>query len=316
MKAVVAENFGKITDLAFKECPMPVPQDDEVLIEVSYAGVNPVDWKSVAGFLKKVLPHEFPLTPGWDVSGVVREVGSAVSSLAVGDHVFSYCRKPTVQQGTYAEYITAYENMVAVMPKTITFAEAAAIPLVALTAWQGLFEIARLQPAQTVLIHAGAGGVGSMAVQLAKYAGAKVYTTTRRVNHEYVYGLGADVAIDYTKDPVSTVMHDLEPHGVDIVFDGVGGETLESSFDLVKEEGYLVGIVNKPDKDKAEEHGIQTGFVFVAPNRSQLEKVGSLIDQGHLKPPYVQEIPFEQYQDALEQLQTERTRGKVVLKVR
>lgn len=315
MKALTISQFGGVEEAAWKDLPVPQPQSEEVQIKISHAAVNPVDWKICEGYLRKLLPHAFPLIPGWDASGTISAVGEKVNTFKVGDKVFAYCRKPTVQWGTYAEYVCLEAEHVAPMPKTLDSAQAAAIPLVSLTAWQALFDDARLQKGQTVLIHAGAGGVGSMAVQFAKNAGAKVFTTASANHHDYVKRLGADVAIDYRHKSFVEEVHSHEPDGVDVVFDCVGDDTLEQSYAAVKKGGCLVGIVNRPDQEKCSDYGIRGIFRFVRPDGSELRKIGQLIDEGKVIPPSVEEMPLEKFDKAWEQIKTHHTKGKIVLKI-
>ena len=197
MKAIVIDAFGGPDRLRAAEVPTPKASAGEVVIELACTSVNPVDWKIREGMLSGLFPHTFPLILGWDAAGTVSDTGEAVNEFSVGDRVYAYCRKPTVQWGTYAEYVAVPASAVAAMPANLSFAEAAAIPLVGLTSWQVLFDAANLRAGQTVLIHAGAGGLGSIAIQLAKNAGATVFTTASAANHEYVRSLGADHVIDY-----------------------------------------------------------------------------------------------------------------------
>ena len=315
MKAVTINQFGGIEETSWADLPVPKPQPEEVQIKISHAAVNPVDWKICEGYLRKLLPHAFPLIPGWDASGTISAVGEAVDSFKVGDKVFAYCRKPTVQWGTYTEYVCFDAEHVAPMPMTLDSAQAASIPLVSLTAWQALFDDAGLQDGQTVLIHAGAGGVGGMGLQFAKNAGAKVYTTASTDHHNYVKRLGADVAIDYKKHSFVDEMQSLEPDGVDVVFDCAGNDTLEQSYAVVKNGGCLVSIVNRPDQEKCSDHSIRGAFTFVRPDGSQLRKIGALIDEGKVVPPSVEEMSLDQFSKAWKQIKTQHTQGKIVLKI-
>jgi NADPH2:quinone reductase len=315
MKAIVCSNFSSINNLTIHEVETPKPKDNEVQIYVKYAGVNPVDWKIIEGYLKDMIPHQFPLIPGWDAAGVVSAVGKKVKNFKVGDEVYTYCRKDVVHFGSFADYICVPESSVALKPKTLSMSEASAIPLVALTAWQALFDFAKLKKGQTVLIHAGAGGVGSLAIALAKNIGAKVYTTASKHNHDYVSKLGADVAIDYREESFVDAMKSFEPKGVDVVFDCVGSQTLEDSYQLVKKNGFLVSIVNDTDQKKAKEFGIHSGFAFVEGNSKQLQQIGTLIDEKKIFPPEIHEYAFKDFLKALQQQKTKHTRGKLVLKV-
>lgn len=315
MKTMAINAFGEVDSIQMIELDKPQPASNEVLIKISYAGVNPVDWKICLGAIKDLLPHQFPVVLGWDAAGTVDSVGDAVSGYQVGDSVYAYCRKTTVQSGTYAEYIAVDANALAKVPAGITLQQAAGIPLVALTAWQSLFDFADLKAGQTVLIHAGAGGVGSIAIQLAKWRGAYVYTTASAANHAYVKSLGADVVIDYNEHDFVSVMKRCEPGGVDVVYDTVGDDIQIRSFEVVKKGGVLVSIVAPPAEDKAQQYSIKAGFVFVAPNTQQLQKLSELIEQGVVKPVETQVMPLEQAVSALQQIQTRHVRGKIVLAV-
>lgn len=314
MKAVIFERFGGPLQVA--DVAKPSPGTEEVLIRVAYAGVNPVDNKIHAGMLERLFPHHFPIILGWDVAGTVVECGPG-THFHVGDRVFAYCRKPEVQWGAFAEYVTVNEKSVAHTPRTITDRDAAAIPLTALTAWQAIFDFAGLTRDTTLLVHAGAGGVGGMALQFARHAGAKrIYTTASEANHDYVRSLGAHVAIDYREEDFMAHLRDKEPQGVDILLDCVGGATLERSYDLVKPGGVLVSIVDMPDADRAEKCGIKkSGFVFVTPSGELLSRIANLLEEGELLVPEVHEMPLDQAARAMEMLDTRHVRGKIVLSV-
>lgn len=315
MKAVTFDNFGMQDHPQFEEVPTPKPGPGEVLIQIKYAGVNPVDWKLIEGYLRKRLPHQFPIIPGWDAAGVIAEVGPQVTEFKVGDEVYAYCRKYVVQWGTYAEYVAIDEKSVALKPKTLGFKEAAAIPLVGLTAWQGLYDHGELKKGQTVLIHAGAGGVGSIAIAFAKNTGAKVYTTASTPNHDYVKSLGADIIIDYQKENFVQKMKTYEPNGVDLVLDCVGDKILEESYQVVKSGGRLVSIVNPINQELAKKYQL-TGVFFMLKNSGKdLTSIAQLIDSGKIKIPEIKEYPLSQISDAWKQIQTHHTRGKLVLKI-
>lgn len=316
MKAIAIETFGGSDRLKLMDLPVPEPADDEIRIEVACAGVNPVDWKMREGMLKDAFPHGFPLIPGWDAAGTVHATGSAVTAFRPGDKVYAYCRKPQVQWGTYAEYVTVSAGVAAPIPPNLSFAQAATVPLAALTAWQALISFALLVPGQTVLIHAGAGGVGGFAIQFAKHRGAKVYTTARAVNHDYVRGLGADAAIDYTTQDFVSAVKALEPPGVDVLLDTVGGDTLERSYRAVRPDGVLVSIVDLPDPRTAELFNIRSGYVFVEPNGEQLREIGRLMEAGMVRPPAIEEMPLEAAAAAQDKSRAGHVRGKIMLKVR
>lgn len=314
MKAIAIKEFGGIDQLEMIEVPTPKPKDNELLIEVVYTAVNPVDWKIREGMLKDRIPHQFPLILGWDVAGIVSAAGSDVDNFKAGDAVYAYCRKPIVQWGTYAEYVTFEAENVAHKPKNITFAQAAAIPLVGLTAWQALFDAAKLKKGETILIHAGSGGVGSLAIQFAKNAGAHVITTASATNHDYVMNLGAEHAIDY-KDGFVDAVKKLTTQGVDIVFDLAGGETLRDSSQVIKKGGRLVSIVEKPDPN-LEKQGIHGIYVFVSPSGKELSEITLLIEQGKVVVPNIEEMPLKEAAAAQEKNRKGHTQGKIVLKVK
>jgi NADPH2:quinone reductase len=314
MKAMIIESFGGAEKLKFKEVPVPVPQEHEVLIQIACTAVNPVDWKIREGMLKSRLPHKFPIIPGWDASGKIEKVGENVRNFHEGDEVYAYCRKPTVQEGTYAEYVTCDAKNVALKPKNITYAQAAAIPLVGLTAWQALFDSAHLKSGQKILIHAGSGGVGSFAIQFAKFAKAEVFTTCSASNHDYVKRLGADHAIDYTKENFADVFR-KENQKFDVILDTVGGKTLQESYPLVKSNGVLVSIVEVPSHEMEVKHHIRTDFVFVRPDGHQLAEIAKLVEQKKVIPPDIREMNLKEAALAQEQNKQGHTRGKIVLKV-
>jgi 2-desacetyl-2-hydroxyethyl bacteriochlorophyllide A dehydrogenase len=316
MKAITIEGFGGVDKLQMKDLPIPKPGDTEVQFLVLYSGVNPVDWKIREGLLQKRLPHEFPLIPGWEAAGKITAIGKNVKNFKVGDEVFAYCRKPIIKWGTYAEYVCADAGQVALKPKNINFAQAAAIPLTSLTAWQALFDAAKLRKGETILIHAGAGGVGGLAIQFAKNAGAKVITTASQKNHSYVKKLGADHVIDYTKENFVEAVKKLAPGGVDVVFDTVGGKTLQESLKVLKQGGRLVSIVEHLDPEIATKHHIQFSYVLVDPNGVQLKHIADLISEGKVIPPSIEEIPLAKAAEAQDKVREGHTQGKIVLKVK
>ena len=314
MKAVALNKFGGVEQLHLTEIPTPQPGLNEVQIQVEYTAINPVDWKICSGSFQKI-PHKFPLIPGWDAAGKISAVGKNVTKFKVGDEVYAYCRKPTVQWGTYAEFVCFDAEHVALKPKKLNFAQAAAIPLVGLTAWQGLFDQAKLKRGESILIHGGAGGVGSLAIELAKNAGATIYTTASKNNHDYVKKLGANFAIDYTSEDFVKKIKSSFPQGIDVVLDCVGGETLEKSYQILKPKGRLVSIVNKPDEEKCKKYNITGSIFMVEPNGNQLKQLAELIDQGKIHAPHIKELPLSQFAEAQEENRKGHTRGKIVLRV-
>jgi len=316
VRAIVIESFGGREVLRLADVPAPVPAADEVLIEVAYAAVNPVDWKIREGMLAGMFPHEFPVILGWDAAGTVKDTGKNVTGFRTGDRVYAYCRKPKVGFGTYAEFVTMTQAAVAPIPKNIGFAEAASIPLAGLTAWQSLFDAAKIQAGDKVLIHAGAGGVGSLAIQFVKTTGVEVLTTASEANHAYVKSLGADVAIDYTKENFVDAVRKREPGGIDLVLDAVGNDVQRKSYEVLKKGGRLVSIVNVPSEEEARRYGVEASHVFVTPDGEQLRRIGALIESGAVKPPALQEMRLEEAAEAQRQSRAGHVRGKIVLKIR
>ncbi len=237
MKTIAIKEFGGRDKLQFMDLPVPEIKPGEILVKVKAAGVNPVDWKIREGYIKDLFPYEFPIILGWDAAGIVEQAGPEVTRFKEGDEIFAYCRKPMVQGGAYAEYIVLEEEHAAIKPKNTSFEEAASIPLAALTAYQSLFDAAKLQSGETVLIHAAAGGVGGFGVQLARDHGAVVWATASARNKEYVQDLGAAQVVDYNQVDFCDSVRSEYPDGVDVVFDCVGGEVLQKSTDIVKKGG-------------------------------------------------------------------------------
>jgi len=315
MKAIVIDSFGGSEKLHWAEVPTPVPGPDEVLVKIAYTAVNPVDYKIRDGHLTGMLPHHFPLILGWDASGEIEAVGSNVKNWKTGDSVFAYARKPTVQWGTYAEYTALEAKNIARKPLRLSHAQAAGVPLVALTAWQALFETAELKAGETVLVHAGAGGVGGYAVQFAKNQGATVLSTAGPKNQGFLKELGVHHPIDYSAQPFAKSVHAIAPEGVDVVFDCVGGETQAQSFALLKRGGRLVSIVDTPDADLSERLGIKSAFVFVRPDGAELTRIAELIDAGKVQVLPVVEMRLDQAAEAHRESEARHVRGKIVLKV-
>ncbi|UCG14643.1 MAG: NADP-dependent oxidoreductase [Deltaproteobacteria bacterium] len=311
MRAVAINEFGGREKLLLMDLPVPEIQGNEILVRVKAAGVNPVDWKIREGYLKNLFPHEFPVILGWDAAGIVEKVGSQVSRFRQRDEIFAYCRKPVIQGGAYAEYIVLEEEHCALKPKNVSFEEAASIPLAALTAYQAVFDAAKLQSGETILIHAAAGGVGGFGVQLAKDRGAIVWGTATQGKHEYVRKLGADRVIDYTQVNFCDVVRSEYSDGMDVVFDCVCGEVLDRSGEITKKGGRLVTIVEDPGGLGRTD--ISTEFVFVAPNSAQLTELAQMFEQGRLKTHLSEVFPLDEAQRAHELSESMRTRGKIVL---
>ncbi len=307
MKAVQINAFGDRSVLSLNEIAIPTPQANEVLIKVKAAAVNPVDWKIREGYLQPLLNHPLPLTLGWDVAGEVVAVGDDVTSLSVGDAVYS--RPDIAKQGSYAEYQTVAADEAAIKPKSLSWQQAAGVPLAALTAWQVLFDYGKVVAGERVLIHAGSGAVGQFAIQFAKMRGATVYTTTSAKNKALVESMGADHIIDYREEDFSTL------EDIDMVFDTIGGETQANSFKTLKKGGRLLSITQTPDEAVAAEHGIEAGFCFVQPNREQLEKLAEYADAGQLKVSIDSEYSLDQIAQAHERSESGRAQGKIIINV-
>ncbi|TAH35275.1 MAG: NADP-dependent oxidoreductase [Planctomycetota bacterium] len=304
MKAIRFHKFGGPEVLVLDDVPRPEPAAGELLVRVLAAGVNPVDWKVRGGMMRGKLP----MIPGYDVAGVVDKAGAEVKDFAPGDRVMVYLALN--RGGGYAEYATAPAKDCAKFGKDLAPTSAAAIPLAALTAWQALFETAKLAEGQTVLIHAGAGGVGHFAVQLAKSRGARVLATASEKNLDFLKELGADVAIDYRAQRFEDVAKD-----VDVVLDAVGGDTLGRSYGVLKKGGFVVSIVQPPDPARLEELGLRGSVMLVQPNGAQLAQIAELVQTGKLKPHVSATYPLAEARKAQEASATGHTRGKIVLKV-
>ncbi|WLD95348.1 NADP-dependent oxidoreductase [Alkalihalobacillus sp. AL-G] len=311
MKAIVIEQYGGKEQLTEKEVPTPAPGDDQILIEIYATSINPIDWKLREGYLKEMLRFEFPIILGWDTAGIVKEVGSKDSNFKVGDKVFS--RPATTNRGTYAEYVVADESLVAKMPDNLDFGEAASVPLTGLTAWQCLFDFGEIKEGDKVLIHAGAGGVGTMAIQLAKNAGAYVATTASVKNIEFLKSIGADEVVNYKTTDFEDVLQDY-----DFVLDALGGEIQKKSFNVLKEGGRLASIVSRPDEETADEKGVKAGFVWLEPNGEQLGQLGKLIEQGQVKTHVGHTFDFseEGLRKAHEISESHHAKGKIVINIK
>ena len=308
MKSVRMHEYGGPEVLKYEDAPRPEPAGGEVLVRVHAAAINPVDWKVRAGYLKGFLDYTLPLIPGWDLSGVVDAIGAGVTDWKKGDAV--YARPDLSRNGAYAEYIAVKASELGHKPKSLDHVHASAIPLAALTAWQALFDAAGLQAGQKVLVHAAAGGVGTFAVQLAKWKGAHVIGTASEKNHAFLKELGADETIDYNKAKFEEVVR-----GVDVVLDSMAGETRDRSWQVLKKGGILVTILGQPSAEDAAKHGVRGAGVFVQPNRTELEEIAKLVDSGKLRPIIETVLPLAEAARAHEMNQTLHTRGKIVLRV-
>jgi len=332
MKAYFIDRYGKQNG-RMGDVPEPLPGSHDVLIEVHAASVNVLDSKIRSGEFKLILPYSLPLVLGNDCAGVVIEVGAAVKGFKPGDAV--YARVPEQRIGTFAERIAVDQNAVALKPANLSMEQAAGIPLVALTAWQALVDIARLQKGQKVLIHAGSGGVGTIAIQLAKHLGAVVATTTSTANVEWVKALGADVVIDYKQQHFERELRDY-----DVVLNSLGTDVLENSLKVLKPGGQLISISGPPTAEfakaqglawplrqvmrllslsirrKARKQDVRYSFLFMRANGAQLHEITTLIEAGHITPVLDRIFAFESTGEALNYVEQGRAKGKVIVRIR
>jgi NADPH:quinone reductase-like Zn-dependent oxidoreductase len=304
MKAVRIHQYGGPEQLRLEDVPRPRPNAGEVLIRVIAAGVNPIDWKIRAGYMKDVMAVTMPLIPGTDVSGVVEAVGPGVTGFKKGNEAFG------VGNFGYAEFVVAKESELALKPSSIDHAHAAAIPVAASTAWQALFNGAGLASGQKVLVHGAAGGVGGFAVQFAKTKGAHVVATASGRNQSLLRELGVDEAIDYEKNKFDDLVRD-----VDVVLDTQGGDTQQRSWKVLKKGGILVSIVQPPAAEEAARYGVRSTMFVRQPNAGELSEIAKLIDSGKVKVVVETVLPLSQARRAQELSQAGHARGKTVLKV-
>ncbi|MED4036463.1 NADP-dependent oxidoreductase (plasmid) [Niallia taxi] len=310
MKAVVINQYGGKEELVEQEVNKPNAQANQVVLKLEATSINPIDWKLREGYLKAIFDWKFPIILGWDAAGVITDIGSNVTKWKVGDRVFS--RPETTRLGTYAEYIAIDEHLLAKLPDSISYEEAAAVPLAGLTAWQALFTHGHLKEGETVLIHAGAGGVGIFSIQLAKYVGAHVITTASEKNHELLYSLGADQVIDYKKENFEDVLKD-----VDLVFDTIGGEVAENSYKVLKQKtGRLITIVGEPNHDTAKSHNVSAKGIWLQPDGEQLQRMADLMENKKIKSIVGATFPFSKQgiYDAHALSETHHAVGKIVIK--
>jgi NADPH:quinone reductase-like Zn-dependent oxidoreductase len=307
MRAIVIHAYGGPEVMKLVQVARPEPAEDEVLIRVIAASINPVDVAIRKGYLAKLV-GSFPLILGMDAAGIVEKVGSKVTKCKTGDHVFAFFSAKS--EGGYAEFVTAKENEIALKPATVSFAQAAGVGAAGSTAWEALIDTADLRAGQTVLIHGGSGGVGHMAIQIAKARGAKVFATASTANQEFLRQMGADVAIDYTRTKFEDVAKD-----VDVVLDMVGRDTLERSYGAVKKGGIIVSIVDKPKPAELEAHGIRGMSLRCTPKAGVLEELSKLMETKKLTPVISQTFPMTDVVQAQQQIATGHTRGKIVLNI-
>jgi NADPH:quinone reductase-like Zn-dependent oxidoreductase len=332
MKAFVIDRYGKKETGRIGDVPEPDLRDDDILIKVHAAGVNALDSKIKSGEFKLILPYRFPLVLGNDVAGTVVRVGARVHQFRPGDEV--YARPDDDRIGTFAEFIAIKASSVALKPQNLDMVEAASLPLVALTAWQVLVETAKLQRGQKVFIQAGSGGVGTIAIQLAKHLGAFVATTTSTANVAWVKALGADVVIDYKQQDFAAALHDY-----DVVLNSLGSDELDKSLRILKPGGHLVSISGPPTpafatarglawplkqvmrllsrgiRKKAKQKNVEYTFVFMRAEGAQLREISALIESGAICPVVDKVLPFKDTSEALAYSESGRAKGKVVVQM-
>jgi len=307
MRAIVIRAYGGPDVMKLENVARPEPAEDEVLIRVVAASMNPVDVAIRKGYFAKLVGG-FPLIPGMDAAGVVEKVGNKVTKYKAGDPVFAFFTLE--REGGHAEFVTAKEEQVAPKPKTASFAQAAGAGAAGATAWEALVDTANLRAGQTVLIHGGSGGVGHLAIQIAKARGAKVFATASTANQEFLRQMGADVAIDYTRAKFEEVAKD-----VDVVLDTVGRDTLERSYGVVKRGGIIVSIVDEPKPAALEAHGIRGVTLRCTPKAGVLEELSKLMEAKKFTPVVSQSFQLADVVQAQSQIATGHTRGKIVLKI-
>lgn len=317
MKAIFYEQHGTAEVLQVGERPTPEPQDNEVLVEVVATSVNPIDRRLRSGELQEYITRTFPVVPGWDLAGKIAKVGAKVTDWQAGDEVLGLAFTWSIQHGSYAEYCPIDTASITEKPASISFEQAAALPLVSLTAWQALSEFGELKAGQSVFIQAGAGGVGSVAIPMAKHLGAKVYTTTSAKNHDYVKSLGADVIIDYNADDYESALRQHEPNGVDLVLEALlGNGTAEAAIRLTKDGGRVAYMNNEPpEMDEIKLRNIKAEFLHHRPDGAMLRELVDLYESGKISLPKVQVRPLEEAMDAHLESEKGHTQGKIVLRV-
>ncbi|HAE84477.1 MAG TPA: NADPH:quinone reductase [Ktedonobacter sp.] len=307
MKAIRFHDYGGPEVLKYEDMPRPEPQQGEVLIQVRAASVNPLDLAVREGWMASMIPLQLPAIAGVDVAGTGKATGKGVTDFSIGQDVYGFL---SMGSGAYAEYATVAIETIASQPQTLDYVEAASVPLAATAAWQALFEVGGLKEGQKVLVHGGAGGVGTFAVQMAKLKGARVLATASDQNVEFVKKLGADEVIDYRTTPFETIAH-----SVDVVLHLIGGETQQRSWGVLKAGGMLVSLLGPPSQEDAAKYGVRAAFLGAQPTTGLLKEFADLLDRGQIKPHVGKVFPLEQARQAQELKRHGHTRGKIVLKI-
>ena len=308
MKAVRIHAYGDASVLRYEDVPEPAVGDDDVLVRIIGSSVNPIDWKVREGHLQEMIRYALPFTPGWDVSGVVHAVGKNASKFQVGDAV--YGRPDVARDGTYAEFIAVRESELALKPRTISHIEAAVVPLAGIAAWESLITVGKVTAGQRVLIHAAAGGVGSLAVQIAKARGAHVIGTGSAGSRALIDSLHVDEFVDYHSQQLQDIARNM-----DLVFDTIGGATQEASWSLLAPNGILVSITDPPSQERARKLGLRSAFVFIQPNAPVLEQMAQWVDGGVLRPVIGAEFALADIRQAHALSEAGHVKGKIALYV-
>lgn len=310
MKAAFYNKFNDSHQIEVGELEKPIPKEGEVLVRIQSAGVNPVDAAVARGMLKDAIPTSFPVIPGWDMAGVVEECGFSAQRFKKGDEVYAYARRPTIQQGTFAEYISLPESYLALRPESLSMEESGGVPLTGLTAYQSLFDTGQLTADETVLILGASGGVGSLAIQLAKWKGATVIGVAGSSNQKFMKELGADETIDYNTDSLKDAVLQIAPEGVDMIFQCSRGNSLEQTSETIKKNGRLISIT---DSNPNRRDDVQFQYVFVEPNAVQLEHLKEIADSGNLQVSVSKTFTLNETPQALREIESLHTRGKIVI---
>jgi len=312
MKAAQITKYGGSEVVQINQST-PVPNDPsagKVLVNIRAAGVNPADWKFRDGFFKQMMPLKFPSTLGWDFSGVIEKLGEGVSDYKQGDEVYGQASEITGGSGAFAEMALATADSIAHEPKALSHEQAAGLPTVGVSAWQALVETIGLTNGQKILIHGGAGGIGSIAIQMAKHRGAHIATTVRANDMQYVKELGADEIIDYQTQNFDDLLHDY-----DAVYDNVGGETYTRSFKILKKGGIIVSMLEQPNQQLMEQFGVKAVFQLTQVNRERLTKLAQWVDQNNIRVNVDRAFPLEEAGKALDYQKDVHPRGKVVVEI-
>jgi alcohol dehydrogenase len=315
MKSARIKGYGSTSDVIEIDQNTPTPNEPsegKVVVTVKAAGVNPTDWKLSEGYMQQIMPIQLPATLGWDFSGILEKAGTGVSNIKQGDEAYGQASVVFGGSGTFAEMALANADNIALKPKTLSHEEAAGLPTVGVTAWQALVDTIGLSKGQNILIHGGAGGVGSIAIQLAKYLGAHVATTVSEKDKQFVKRLGADEIIDYK----TQTFEDLLSHDYEAVLDTVGGETYSRSFKVLKRgSGVIVSTLEQPNQELMEKFGVKAIFEFSQVNRERLTKLAQWVDQNNVHVNVDKAFPLDDAAKALEYQRNAHPRGKIVLAV-